>query len=255
MRLHTTVRSALVGCAALSLLVAAPAVAQEPGNDTTKLTFSGPVQVPGKTLAAGTYEFTIADRDAMRSVIQIWNEDKSTLIAQPIVVPTRRQEQTGELAVEFGATPEGVAPAIRAWFIPGNSIGHEFVYPKDQAEWIAKTSHTMVLTSEDDVVDVETVPDVPLYRVDAYGERYPYADPADWESVAVITMHDVTRQPKPGTPKALIADIEATIADALDAQGQAEVVISRAKLVEIQDQLERLRAAITTAPMSAGGRF
>ena len=51
-------------CAALAMVLAAPASA-DTWNKKTFLTFSGPVQVPGVTLPAGTYTFKleITDKD------------------------------------------------------------------------------------------------------------------------------------------------------------------------------------------------
>lgn len=61
----------MCGVAALAALVAAPSVDGQTWNasKTTYLTFSGPVQVPGATLPAGTYLFRLADPSSQRQVI------------------------------------------------------------------------------------------------------------------------------------------------------------------------------------------
>jgi hypothetical protein len=40
-------------------------------NELTKLTFSQPVQVPGRILPAGTYEFVLADSQSGRDIANL----------------------------------------------------------------------------------------------------------------------------------------------------------------------------------------
>ena len=58
-------------CAALVTLMAAPGVRADEWNKKTILTFSGPVQIPGATLAAGTYVFKLADLIESQDLPQI----------------------------------------------------------------------------------------------------------------------------------------------------------------------------------------
>src|SRR4029078_13471846 len=60
--------------AAFIAFVALPARADE-WNKLTYLTFSGPVQVPGTTLPAGTYMFKLADTMTNRHVLQAYDND------------------------------------------------------------------------------------------------------------------------------------------------------------------------------------
>ena len=64
----------LCGAAALVAFFAPGAHADE-WNKRTYLTFSGPVQVPGATLPAGTYTFEIANPDTSRHVIRVSEKD------------------------------------------------------------------------------------------------------------------------------------------------------------------------------------
>ena len=64
----------LCGAAALVAFLAPGAHADE-WNKRTYLTFSGPVQVPGATLPAGTYTFEIANPDTTRHVIRVSEKD------------------------------------------------------------------------------------------------------------------------------------------------------------------------------------
>ncbi len=48
----------------------------------------------------------------------------------------------------FKETREGATPAVQFWYFPGEKIGKEFIYPKDQAERIAARTGTQVRTEE-----------------------------------------------------------------------------------------------------------
>ena len=52
----------------------------------------------------------------------------------------------------FKETREGTTPAVQYWYFPGERIGKEFLYPKDQAQRIAARTGVDVRT-EDGVVE------------------------------------------------------------------------------------------------------
>src|ERR1700680_3435380 len=120
-------RKALVVFAlALASLIVLPNALASERDQATKLTFSQSVQIPGQVLAAGTYWFVVPIRD----VIQIFNSDRSTLIATLVThsaeLSTLADETTVILA-DRGTTQPG---AIVTWFYPGRTDGHQFLYSK-----------------------------------------------------------------------------------------------------------------------------
>jgi hypothetical protein len=247
-------RAAVVGCAALALALAlsAPAAAQTTARDTATLTFSSPVQIPGKTLPAGSYRFEVADAAAARSVVRVWSVDGKDLIAQTLVVPAKRTESIGDVTVTFGETPAGVAPALKAWFVPGDSSGHEFIYPDSQARWIADATRTVVLSADQDKLDADALADYILTRIDALGVRHPY-DADDVEGWSKPVKLQAT-----GDPKAMIARIETILEAALDkneakAAPSPTVALSRVDLAQIQQQLALLKDAIEAHARIVGG--
>lgn len=138
-------KSVLVGLA-LSLLVGMflnPARADQ-WNKKTILTFSQPVEVPGKVLPAGTYTFTLLDSTSDRHIVQVWNEDGSQLITTILAIPNYRLRPTQESVIKFGERPAGSPEALRAWFYPGDNFGQEFVYPKTRAIELAQASNEIV---------------------------------------------------------------------------------------------------------------
>jgi hypothetical protein len=108
-----------------------PAPAGAITNDKlTYLTLSGPVQVPGTTLNAGTYRFRLTNAETSRNTLQILSNDGSVLYAMFNTIPDRRASITDEAILSFRETPAGVPAAARSLFYGGEEIGYEFVYPK-----------------------------------------------------------------------------------------------------------------------------
>jgi hypothetical protein len=70
-------------------------------DQATKLTFNDPVEVPGQILAAGTYWFTLTDSLSDRNIVQIWNEDRSQLMATIFAVADYRFQPDGKTVVNF----------------------------------------------------------------------------------------------------------------------------------------------------------
>ena len=94
------------------------------------LTFSGPVQIPGATLNAGTYRFHLTDPDTSRNVLQVMSHDGAIVYAMFHTMPDGRTTVTEDPAVSYRETPTGVPPAIKSIFYGGEHRGYEFVYPK-----------------------------------------------------------------------------------------------------------------------------
>lgn len=132
-------------------------------QEKTYLTFSGPVELPGMTLPAGTYTFKLADTPG-RNVVQVLSQDEMTVHGQFLFVQANRTEPTGETVVTFRETAEGATPAVQYWYYPGEAIGKEFVYPKDQAMRIAARTNSTVLST-----DGEITPESTVSSVDAQG--------------------------------------------------------------------------------------
>jgi hypothetical protein len=120
-------------------------------NERTFLTFSNTVELPGATLQPGTYLFKLADSQSNRHIVQVLSQDEKQIHATILAVPAERLEVTGENVVTFRESAEGATPAVQYWYYPGDRIGHEFVYPKDQAMKIAKRTGQNVLSTEGEV--------------------------------------------------------------------------------------------------------
>ena len=133
--------------AILGLLAANVGAQQTNVQERTFMTFSTAVEMPGVVLEPGTYEFQLAD-SPQRNVIQVFTKDRTDVIGQWTFVPSQRERVSDETVVMFRETAEGTTPAVQYWYFPGEKVGKEFIYPKDQAERIAARTGQQVRTEE-----------------------------------------------------------------------------------------------------------
>jgi hypothetical protein len=139
-----------VCCAAALTALIAPGARADEWNKKTILTFSGPVQIPGTTLPAGSYVFKLADIPGNRHVVQVFDKDEKKIYATMLAMPNQRMTPTDKPVVLFSERASGSPQAVKVWYYPGDTIGNEFVYPKSQAMKIARESHTRVLATNDE---------------------------------------------------------------------------------------------------------
>jgi hypothetical protein len=142
--------TAIATATVLALLVALTlnVAAQQPDTrDRTIMTFSSAVELPGMRLEPGTYVFKLAD-SASRNVIQVLDQEEKNMLGQWLFVSAERPEVTGDTVVTFRETSAASTPAVQFWFYPGEKIGKEFIYPKDQALRIAQRTGATVQTEE-----------------------------------------------------------------------------------------------------------
>ena len=142
MNITTAKVTFLVGLGALGAMTQRASADQS--NQKTIFTFSGPVEIPGQVLEAGTYVFKLAESDSDRDIVQVFNKDETHLYGTFLSVPDERLRPPGKPIITFDEAPAGSPEAVRAWFYPGDIYGHEFVYPKAKAVALAKVNNTPV---------------------------------------------------------------------------------------------------------------
>ena len=147
----------------------------------TTLTFSQPFEVPGgQVLPAGTYVFKLLDSSTDRNIVQIFNEDQTHVYATILAIPNYRLHAPENTIMNFEERASGSPVAIKAWFHPGDTLGHEFVYPKARAVELAKVTNepvpsmptelTPTITAEAPVAALEKAP---LKAEEPGGEELP----------------------------------------------------------------------------------
>jgi len=166
----------LIGTATTALCIAllgsiyVPAARADDWNRKTTITFSGPVEIPGVhlkgfgVLPAGTYVFKILDSQSDRHIVQIFNQDETTIYATILAIPNYRLKATDKTVITFRERAAGEPEALRAWFYPGRNWGEEFVYPKAKAMELAKSTNVPVLFT---AVDLPVEVAEPIKTADA----------------------------------------------------------------------------------------
>ena len=164
-----SIRKVALACMTAAMVsISVNAGAQGPANQDTYFTFSQAVELPKTTLPAGTYFFQLMDSPGNRHIVKVMSQDRTKLHATLLAIPYYSTERpSDDPQVRFLEVPaaSGVAAsnAIKIWFYPGNSVGHEFIWPRDRAMAMARATSQSVLTTKTDADDSE------LSRVDGAG--------------------------------------------------------------------------------------
>src|SRR5688572_14085560 len=164
-----SIRKVALACMTAAMVtMSVNAGAQGPRNQDTFFTFSQAVELPKTTLPAGTYFFQLMDSPSNRHIVKVMSQDRKQLHATLMAIPYYSNDRpTDEPQVRFLETPaaNGVAAsnAIKIWFYPGNTVGHEFIWPRDKAMQLARATSQSVLTTKTDDESSE------LTRVDSAG--------------------------------------------------------------------------------------
>jgi len=102
-------------------------------NKETKVTLSAPMEIPGRVLPAGTYVFELADSQSDRNIVQVFNDDKTQIIATVEAIPAFRLEPSDTTIITRSVEqPAGSPEVLSRWFFAGDQDGVAFVYPNEQ---------------------------------------------------------------------------------------------------------------------------
>jgi hypothetical protein len=166
------------------------------------------VQIPGATLAAGTYVFKLADLQSNRHVVQIFDKDEKKIYGTILAIPDQKLEPSDKPVVMFAERPAGTPQAVKAWFYPGETIGNEFVYPKDQATKIARETHQSVLSMDETSATTteearrDAMKSAKLSRVDERGTATAYSTDQSAQAQPTTAPKTTTAQAMPQTSTA-----------------------------------------------------
>jgi Protein of unknown function (DUF2911) len=132
----------------LAVLIVLPVAHADQGNQETKVTFSQPVQIPGRVLPAGTYVFVLPDEANDHFHVRIFNADRSMLIATLLTVGAERSKPTDNTVFGFAERGSAQPEAIVTWFYPGETSGHEFLYPKRLQQELASARQVTIFAGK-----------------------------------------------------------------------------------------------------------
>ena len=151
--------------AVLTLSIGGRAEAQ-PADYRTYFTFSAPVTLPGLTLPAGKYIFRLADPNSSRKIINVLTGDGRRSLAMLHTIPNQVSKPPQDAEIRFMETDAQVPPPVKTWWYAGKAIGYEFIYPRDQALRLAKSTKEPILTTAKDTTDFRNAD---LSRIDGAG--------------------------------------------------------------------------------------
>jgi hypothetical protein len=116
-------------CAAVLLLLLSEVAKGDENNKETKITFNGPVEVPGHVLPAGTYDFSLVRSASDRDIVEIRSNDGMHLLAIVMTDPVQNSEPSNHTKITFERRGASQPEAIKDWFYPGDDTGRQFIYP------------------------------------------------------------------------------------------------------------------------------
>ena len=188
-----SIRKVALACMTAAMVtISVNAGAQGPANQDTFFTFSQAVELPQTTLPAGTYFFQLMDSSSNRHIVKVMSQDRTKLHATLMAIPYYSTDRpSDEPQVRFLEVPaaQGVAAsnAIKLWFYPGNTVGHEFIWPRDKAMALARATGQTVLTTKTEAENSE------LSRVNGDGIDAVLAD----ESASATATTEVAQAETP----------------------------------------------------------
>jgi hypothetical protein len=149
----------LIGLGTLAML---PGARADEWNQKTIFTFSGPVEIPGQILPGGTYVFKLADSHSNRHIVQVFNKDENHVFGTFLAIPDYHMHPSDKPIIKFHERTAGSPEAVKAWFYPGRTYGHQFVYPKKEAVALAQANNTPVPSMPAEFTPDTTKPDLSL---------------------------------------------------------------------------------------------
>jgi hypothetical protein len=144
MKKPTFVRNVVTITFLLAFFIVLPVVHADEWNQATFFTFSQPVQIPGRVLPAGTYLFELVN-SFNHEMVRISNADRTNVIAIIQARPTQQKGLSGKSAIVLAERGVSQPEAIVAWSYPGHVEGHQFLYPKQVQEQVAKEKQDTIV--------------------------------------------------------------------------------------------------------------
>lgn len=140
MKKSTTLLLPSVLSAAMIGLVALPALQADPVKKATEVTFSGPTEIPGMVLPAGTYMIKVPDPYTHSDMVGFYDPSESHLYKLVRTVPAYRTVLNDKTVITFQERAAGAPPAVDRWFYPDDFYGRQFVYPAVEVRQVAQVT-------------------------------------------------------------------------------------------------------------------
>jgi hypothetical protein len=142
--------------------VALPLAHADEADQATRFTFSQPIRIPGNVLPAGTYWFALIDHGSDLKVVQVFDSDRSNLIATLLTEDAERLNASDQSILtlaesEQPAKSSSEPAALMSWFYPGYLEGQQFIYSSELEKTLEREQQvTIRADSSGSVANTET---------------------------------------------------------------------------------------------------
>jgi hypothetical protein len=110
------------------LAVAVPKAEAGVANHDTYLSFSQPVEIPGRVLLPGRYEFKYLTSNPPGEVVGVFDSN-GKFVELFTTEPVYRAAESDHTVVTLESRGSGSPKAIKSWFYPDDPYGVRFIYP------------------------------------------------------------------------------------------------------------------------------
>ncbi len=131
-------------CASLLFSLLVSPVVGRAADDSQKINIADKLEIPGDTLTAGSYTFSVEDRLADRAIVRISSDSDNKHYLLLTVPNSKLTADSSDQLLYFG-TNTSKKDALKAWQCPTCAAPLEFVYPKLEAVKITDASAEPVL--------------------------------------------------------------------------------------------------------------
>jgi outer membrane biosynthesis protein TonB len=158
MRLKNSFLSLLLLIPFTGAFLTTPAQA-DPVYKTTTVTFTGPVEIPGRVLLPGTYVMNLLQPlAANHNIVRFYNADQTHMYGMVFAVPAYRVNITPKTVITFEERAGNTPPALHTWFYPFDHWGEQFVYSKAEQPAPAVTAPAPLQPRPTPVPEVKPAP-------------------------------------------------------------------------------------------------
>lgn len=131
-----------IGLAALAFTLAQPTCA-DVWDKRTDVKFAEPVEFPGGVvLPPGAYVLKLNGSMSNRHIVHVFNENQNRVHATVLAIPEIRMEPADKTIITFHEAQRDEPQLIKSWFYPGDTIGQQFVYPRNRVRQVAGASQS-----------------------------------------------------------------------------------------------------------------
>ena len=104
-------------------------------------------QLPGTTLAAGSYVFRQSGEQSGWDIVQVYNSDQSSLVTTLLAYPNPNLVSNGQAFLVYPQSTDNQTQIMEAFFFDGDAVGQQLAYPKKTADAIGAANHVRVPTT------------------------------------------------------------------------------------------------------------